>query len=48
MVLQQIAVDKGACDTPHEMGVDQETGDVYLACVAMNSNSTVQKYSWTG
>mmetsp|Transcript_30572 Transcript_30572/g.64891 ORF Transcript_30572/g.64891 Transcript_30572/m.64891 type:complete len:354 (-) Transcript_30572:84-1145(-) len=36
-VLQSIPLDPSRCVTPHEMSVDAETGDMYLACVTANA-----------
>jgi hypothetical protein len=33
-VMQSIPIATSDCTTPHEMGVDEITGDVYVACVA--------------
>eukprot|EP01048_Picozoa_sp_COSAG05_P002166 COSAG05_NODE_82_length_20915_cov_5.306399_13_plen_234_part_00 len=35
-VLQSIQISTKHCVTPHEVGVDMENGDMYLACVTAN------------
>ena len=38
MPLETLRVDASSCVTPHELGVDRRSGDVYLACVTANAS----------
>lgn len=42
-VLQRIDIDKQLCEAPHEMAVDEATGDVYLACVG-NTHGNLMRF----
>jgi len=41
-VLQTIQFEPSFCRTPHLMGLDHETGDVYLACVGVPGSNLVR------
>ena len=48
-VLAEIPVDPATCLTPHELAVDQTSGDIYLACVTMDPGpSNVLRFRFTG
>ena len=36
--VETLRVDATDCVTPHELGVDRSSGDVYLACVTANAS----------
>lgn len=44
-VVQKIPIDASVCGKPHELAVDQTTGDVYVSCVAANFNMLKFKYT---
>jgi DNA-binding beta-propeller fold protein YncE len=41
-LLQTISIPHALCDTPHEMAVDESTGNVYLACVQPDAPGLVR------
>jgi len=42
-LLQNISVAAAVCHTPHELGLDAASGDVYLACVGAPTG--IQRYA---
>ena len=47
-VLQTIAIDPTTLSGPHLLGVDTNSGDIYVALVADAPRSTVLRYTCTG
>jgi hypothetical protein len=47
-VLQTITIDPTTLSGPHLLGVDTNSGDIYVALVADAPRSTVLRYTCTG
>lgn len=48
-VVAEISVDPSVCLTPHEIDVDESSGDIYLACVTTDPGpSNLVRYRYTG
>ena len=41
-LLQSIELPRHICDTPHDMAIDPATGNLFVACVAINGPDIVR------